>query len=181
MNNDLAALFGGVAFDPSSVEPAEDFVVLPPGEYPCLIESAEVKQTKAGTGYGLQLTLLVLDGPNKNRKLFPWINLQNPNQTCEEIGRREFAALCEAVGFSAVDTTQLINRVIVAHVKVKDDRNNVRTYSSPTEAQPQAGDAVTPTRPRNPEPAPIVATPTPAPINPGIGTATAPLQRPWER
>lgn len=143
MNNDLASLFGGQAFDPNSVEPAKDFDVLPPGKYLCLIKSAEVKQTKAGTGYGLQLELLVVDGSSKNRKLFPWINLQNPNTVCEEIGRREFAALCLAVGFSAIDTTQLIGKVIVAHVKVKNDQNDVRTYSAATQA-PVAPQSSTP-------------------------------------
>ena len=154
MNNDLATIFGGAAFDPNSVEPAKDFDVIPPGKPLCLIEAAEVKQTKAGTGYGLQLGLLIVEeGPSKNRKLFPWINLQNPNVVCEEIGRREFAALCLAVGFSATDTTQLIGKAVVAHVKVKDDRNEVRTYSAPTQA---------PAVPQGPVPASAVAQPTPA-------------------
>lgn len=129
MNNDLAAIFGGAAFDPNSVEPAKDFDVLPPGKYSVLIESAEVKQTKAGTGHYLGLVLLVVDGPCKNRKLFDNINLQNPNVQCEEIGRRTYAALCLAVGLSATDATQLVNKVVIAHVKVKNDQNNVRTYS----------------------------------------------------
>lgn len=185
MNNDLANVFGGKPFDPSSVEPARDFDVLPPGEYPCLIESAEVKQTKAQTGYGLQLEFLVVDGPSKNRKLFPWINLQNPNSTCEEIGRREFAALCLAVGFSATDTTQLIGKVVVAHVKVKDGQNDVRTYSAPTQASaPVQAPPVVATPPI------ATSAPVPASVAPQVPySATAPVppaqpaqgSRPWDR
>lgn len=131
MNNDLQALFGGVSFNPAEVEPQADFEVLPPGKYPVLIENAEVKQTKSGTGHYVELTLKILDGPAKNRKLWDRINLQNPNAQCEEIGRSHLSALGRAMGLvSITDTAQLIGGVVIAHVKVKDDQNNVRTYSA---------------------------------------------------
>ena len=153
MNNDLAAIFGGTPFTPATVEPATDFDVYPPGEYPVLIEAAEVKQTKAGTGHLLRLTMQILDGPHRGRKLFDNINLQNPSAQCTEIGMRTLSALGRAIGLQAItDTDQLLNQVVVAHVKVKDNQNNVRTYSaSGQQAALQTASHV------NPAPAPIQA------------------------
>jgi len=128
--SDLQSVFGNSGFDTNSVEPQSDFEVLPPGKYPVLIEKAEVKQTKAGTGHYISLCLCVLDGPAKNRKLFDNINIQNPSQQCVDIGLRQLAALGQAIGLTCVnDTNQLVNKACLAHVKVKDDRNEVRTYS----------------------------------------------------
>jgi hypothetical protein len=137
--NDLQQIFGG-GFDTNSVEPQEDFEVLPPGKYPVLIEKAEVKQTKVGTGNYLALKLSILDGPGKNRKLFDNINIANPSTQCVEIGLRCLAALGQAIGLTAIsDTAQLVNKTCVAHVKVKGNCNEIRTYSA---------------LPQNPNPAP---------------------------
>lgn len=143
MNDDLTKFFvGGTAFIPSTIAPQSDFEVIPPGKYPALIEDAEVIQTKKGTGHFLKLTMVILDGQYKNRKIWDQINVDNPSTECVEIAMRTLSALGRALGLQAItDTTQLLRGVVIAHVKVKDDRNYVRTYSAPTEAQPQTGDA----------------------------------------
>lgn len=129
MSGNLEAVFGSY-FDPQSVEPAEDFAVLPPGKYPCLIEKAEVKQTKKHDGHYIELQLSVIDGPGKGRKVWSRVNIDNPNPKAVEIGMRELSALGRAIGLTAIqDTTQLLNQAVVAHVKVKDDQNEVRTFS----------------------------------------------------
>lgn len=135
MNGDLAQIFGG-GFDSNSVEPQGDFEVMPPGKYPVLIEAAEVKQTKAGTGVYLKLTFSVLDGKYKNCKLFENINIQNPNQQCVEIGLRTLAALGLAISVANIsDTSQLLNKTCLASVKVAKDQagneqNQIRTFAS---------------------------------------------------
>jgi hypothetical protein len=144
---DLQSIFGGHVFDPSTVEPQGDFEVLPPCKPAAIIEQAEIKETKKGTGHYVKLRLSILDGPHKNRKLFDQINIDNPSQQCVNIGMRVFSALARAIGLAAVtDTSQLLNQVVVPHVVVENDsvygqRNAIRTYSPPSEAQPQAGDA----------------------------------------
>jgi hypothetical protein len=131
--NNLQQIFGG-GFDTNSVEPQGDFEVLPPDKYPVLIEKAEVRQTKSGTGYYIALCLSILDGPGKNRKLFDNINIANPSTQCVDIGLRTLAALGQAIGLTAIsDTNQLVNKTCLAHVKVKDDRNEIRTYSTLTQ------------------------------------------------
>lgn len=139
MNNDLAAIFGGIAFEPATIEPQTDFPVLPPGKYPVLIEEAEVRQTKKGDGHYIRLVMKVLDdGLYKGRKVFDQINIQNPSTQCVEIGLRTLSALGRALGLQAItDSAQLVNQVVIAHVKVKDDQNNVRTYSA-TAGNPSA-------------------------------------------
>lgn len=136
--NDLAS-FLSESFD--SVEPQGDFEIIPPGKYTVLIEKSEVKKTKKGTGHYIDLVLQVLDGKFKNRKVFHRINIDNPSQQCVQIGMRVLAALRIASGIQNItDSGQLINKVVVAHVKVKGEQNEVRTYS-----------AVTPSQPLNPE------------------------------
>jgi hypothetical protein len=127
--SDLQKIFNG-GFNANSVEPQKDFEVLPPGKYPVMVEKAEVKQTKKQDGHYIELTLCILDGTAKNRKLWDRINIQNPNATCTEIGLRCLAALAQAIGINAVSNTdQLVGRSCLAHVKVKDEQNEIRTYS----------------------------------------------------
>jgi len=154
MNNDLANFFSGSAFDPFTVEPQGDFPIIPPGKYPVLTGVAGVCATRKGTGHYIKLPMTILDGPCKSRKLFDNINIDNPSQECVEIGLRTLSALAQAIGLQAVtDTDQLSNQVVIAHVKVKDDQNSVRTYSSPGGVAP----------PTAPGPAPERAAPTAPP------------------
>lgn len=134
----FADVFGG-AFDTHSVAPSEDYVTLPPGKYPVRIDGAEIAPTKAGDGHYLLLTLTVLDGPAINRKLFDRMNLDNPSEKAKEIAKRQCAALGQALGIAVVsDEKQFIGGIVIAHVKVKDGQNEIRTYSSAYAPPPDA-------------------------------------------
>lgn len=135
MSNDLQAIFGD-GFDSHSVEPQKEFVVVPPGQYPVIIEKAEVKVTKRGDGHYIKLEMCILDGAYKNRKLWDQINIDNPSTQCVEIGLSVLAALGQALDIAKItDTAQLVNGVVVAHAQVKGDYNSVRTYSSVADSQ----------------------------------------------
>jgi hypothetical protein len=152
----LQELFGG-GFDTNSVEPQGDYPIVPPGNYPVSIDKAEVKVTKKGDGHYLEITLTILDGPCVKRKLWDRINIQNPSQQCTEIGLRSLAALGQSLGITKLSATeQLLNGVCIAHVKVKDEQNEIRTYSATS--QP-ADKAVTPTWKEVPVPAMTAAGP----------------------
>jgi len=159
---DIQAVFGGHEFDPMAVEPSSSFDPLPPGDYPVLIEQAEIRETKKGDGSYLKLTLQVLDGQFKGRKLWDNINLANPNVQCVEIGMKALASLGRALGGQKIRATeQLLNQVVAAKVAVKNDKNYgdqnvVREYKAPSEAQPQTGDAGLPA-PAQPAPVPVAA------------------------
>jgi hypothetical protein len=167
VSSDLFSIFNGNPFVPAHFEPNTDFEPIPPGKYPVLIKSAELKDTKAGTGVYMKLALVVIEGPCKNRNLWDNINLSNPNQECVEIGRRHLADLCRAVGLVALKHEgELVGKVAVAHVKVQGDQNQIRTYSSsgpssetpasPTvDAPPRATAKHSPTAPTEPTGQPV--------------------------
>ena len=168
--SDLAEFFSPEEL--ASTEAQTDFVVLPPGKYPVRIEKSKVQRTKSGNGHFVYLEMLILDEQFKNRKLFDRINVDNPSQICKEIGMRCMAALRDAVGFVITDTDQLLNQIVIAHVTVKKDQNEVRTYSAPGTCQPTTID-------------PAVLTPGPAApsgpqtfmVAPGATTPRLPWQK----
>jgi len=136
----LTALFGGQPFDPNAHEPSKDFGVLPPGKYTCLVENAELKDTRAGTGKFVKVTLKVLEvGPHENRKLFDNINVFNPSENCQSMGIAQLSALGRAAEcFPLGDTNDIIDKVVTAVVNVKkrndtgEDQNNIQTYEHPS-------------------------------------------------
>ncbi len=128
--SNLAAIFGA-GFDTNTVEPQGDFEVIPPGKYPVSIDKSEVKQTKKQDGHYLEVAMTVLDGEFRNRKLWDRINIQNPSKQCTEIGRRKLSALGRATGVTYISNeNQFLGKTCMAHVKVKDEQNEIRTYSA---------------------------------------------------
>jgi len=181
MSNDLSAFFGGAAFVPAQHEAATDIDVYPPGKYPVLIKKAEVRETKKGNGHFIALELQILDGPHKGRILFDNINIDNPSEQCVEIGMRTFSALGRAIGLQAItNTDQLLNQIVVAHVKVKDNQNNVRTYSGST--APPVAPTTVPSPPTSPVASPAInPEPTPLPLWQGEQRPVPSQKPPWER
>lgn len=194
----ITALFGGQPFDPNAYEPSKDFEVLPPGKYTCLIEDAELKDTKAGTGKLIKVTLRVLgEGDYKNRKFFDNINVCNPNEECQRMGIAQLSSIARATQcYPLKDTNDLVDEVVVAVVKVKkrkdtgEDQNDIRTYENPSLAAnaqhaPVAAPATVTPQPTAPTPAPAPQ-PAPAPVTPQPGVsppaAAGPAgDAPWKR
>lgn len=125
-----------------SIEPdSGSFGPLPPGVYSVVIDAAEVKNTKAGTGIYLNLTLSVLDDQYRNRKLFARINLKNPSSKAEAIGRYQLGALAHATGFAAKPSNALefVNKTLKVRVAIdKNDanENDVKGYLPMSDATP---------------------------------------------
>ncbi len=196
----LTAIFGQ-PIDPNTIAPQDDFSPVPPGTYPMLIESAEIKQTKKGDGHYINLAMTVLDGQQKGRKLFDRIMIQHPNAECLAIGMKAFGAIGRAIGAAELtDTSQLLNQVVAIRVRVTTDekygaQNEVQKYLPPSEAQPQTGDAGLPQPTYAPPPGPPAQPvavvpqavgPAPAPAGPAAPVAApaqqqAPQQAPWMR
>jgi len=179
---DIAEVLGG-EFDTSQEDAATGFEALKAGWYPVQIEAAEIKDTKAKTGKYLKVEMTVLESEKgyAGRKLFPNINLINPNETAVEIGQRELAALGQACGLASLQATEeLVGKIIQVRVKVRKGNdeyeadNEVTAYKAvspgqevPTAAAPTAA----PTTKAAPTPAPTAKT----------TKAAAPAKRPWER
>lgn len=107
-------------FDATHVEPSTDFDPLPAGKYLAVIAESEMKPTKAGTGSYLQLTLEIIEGPHKGRKVWARLNLINNNDKTVQIAQAELSAICRAVGVLAPkDSVELHNLPLLITVKCK--------------------------------------------------------------
>lgn len=129
--------FGPGGFDTTQVEDS-DFELLPPGEYPVMIESAVIKDTKKCTGKKLEICAAIVDGPGKGRKLWDNYCIQHQNPKTESIARSKLAKLCKNCGISLMRSEQeLVGKTVVANVVVDDKYNKIKEYSSydPTNQQ----------------------------------------------
>ena len=61
-----------------------DLEPIKPGSYVAAIIESEMKDNSRGTGKFLQLTLQIIEGDYKNRRLWDRLNLINPNETAVE-------------------------------------------------------------------------------------------------
>lgn len=145
---DISDLYGGHSV-PTDQPSSSDFDVLPAGWYAVEIESAEIKDNKAGTGKFLKLKLSVVGERFTNRKVFTNITLMNPNTTAVEIGMRELNDLGAACGLAALgDTAELVGKTLDVRVKIDKPRegydadNSVNGYAklgSKSSSQPATG------------------------------------------
>jgi hypothetical protein len=153
----------GNGFDSNSVEPQQDYEVLPPGKYPVVCENAEVKTTKKGDGHYLEVCVQIVDGQYRGRKLWSRMNIDNPSEVAQRIGLSQLAGLCKAVGIAVLsDEKDLLGKSCIANVKVKDEQNEIRSWSASGGVDPEqtAGRAVRstqPTQPTQPDTSPMPA------------------------
>lgn len=98
-------------FDPNAHEDMKDFTPLPAGEYLAYVVSSEVKSNKAGTGEYLKAEWDVIDGEYAGRKIFANYNLSHTNPQAAEIGQRELAAACRAMGLGAVQDSEQMHAI----------------------------------------------------------------------
>lgn len=84
-----------------------DYEELPNGIYQIEIEASDVVPTKDGRGTILKTTNVVL-APEEfaGRKIFNNYNLENASAQAQEIGQKQFAALCRAIGVDTVDDSE---------------------------------------------------------------------------
>jgi hypothetical protein len=79
-----------------------DYSELPNGIYKLEIEASDVVTKDGNTG--LKTTMLVIEPEEyKGRKLFGYYNLEHSSAQAQEIGQKQFAALCRAIGVAEVE------------------------------------------------------------------------------
>ncbi|HWD14304.1 MAG TPA: DUF669 domain-containing protein [Pseudochrobactrum sp.] len=82
-----------------------DYSELPNGDYELEIEASEIKEGANGTGLKTTMTVVRPD-EYKGRKLFNFYNLEHKNAQAQEIGQRQFASLCRAIGVDGVSDSE---------------------------------------------------------------------------
>lgn len=133
---------GNLGINIDEVTPVQNnYEPLPRGEYEVWATAAELKHTKAGTGQYIKLRFDVLEGQYTGRALFLNLNIKNPSEKAQEIGLGQLSALCKAMGMAGIvdDTSELLNKRVIAHVKIDDIGWNGDPENKITHFTPAAG------------------------------------------
>jgi hypothetical protein len=96
---------------------------LPAGRYLASISLTELKDTRAKTGKYIEVEYVVTaPKENKGRKLWSLMNVHNPSEEAERIGREQFNALANACGMlgKVQKTEQLHGKQLVLIVGVEE-------------------------------------------------------------
>lgn len=164
-----------------------DYEELPNGDYQLEIEASDIVPTSTGSGTILKTTIVVVAPESlKGRKIFNNYNLENQNAQAQEIGQRQFASLCRAIGVDSVeDSEELHFRTFSAKIGLgkpsKDGkypaRAEIKKYHFPDEGNvPEPSiDAAQPAA----RPAPANDNRQPAANNNKPAPAAATGSRPW--
>jgi hypothetical protein len=109
---------------------------IPAGWYNAVINGAEVKSTKAGTGKYLNMRYDITGENHAGRVVFGMITVQNPNTTAETIGQQQLGELCRAIGKAVLnDTDELLGATLSIKVAISaregyDPRNEVKGFKA---------------------------------------------------
>lgn len=109
------------------------FEPLPEDKYVVCINDTDRRFTRNKDGEYLELTLEVIEGPFKGRKLWPKLNLWNNSDKAVEIAEVQLAQICKAVGIVKLrDTNQLHGKILRARVTQREwngqVQNDVKGY-----------------------------------------------------
>ena len=97
---------------------------LAPGDYLAEITSAELKDTKSGTGKYILYVFKVIEGPKKDAAVFLNVNVINDSKAAVAIGKTTNDKLCKALGIDPnkkdLDTDELLKIPLVITVTLRD-------------------------------------------------------------
>lgn len=124
-------------------ESDSNYDLVPAGWYDAIINKAEIKNTKAGTGQYIAIRYDITGPSHQGRVVFGQLNIKNPNSQAEEIGRKQLGEVMRAIGLARVtDTDQLIggNLQIKVGIKEADGQyeasNQIKGYKAINGSQP---------------------------------------------
>lgn len=130
-------------FDANEVEPQQSFEPLPAGWYTAeIIESKEKPTRKNPNNSYLELTLEIVEGEHKSRRLWERLNLNNDNQTAAQIAQRTLSSICHATGIMAPKNSEQLHykkmavRVIQKAGADGEVRNEIKQYKAVEGGQP---------------------------------------------
>ena len=100
-------------FDVSEyVAPAPaNFDPLPKGDYTAMIIASDVKETKAGTGRYVELTLEVSEGQFARRRIWDRLNVNNPDVETEKRARGQLKAVSDACHIAQLNSTEQLHDI----------------------------------------------------------------------
>lgn len=114
---------GNLDLELESVE-ANEFELLPNGEYKSMPIETSLQTTKAGTGTYVKATWLILDGEYEGRKIWETYNITNPNPKAANIGKAQLKSIAIAQGMPA-------NGTVKNHEDLQDKPVMIRVKTEP--------------------------------------------------
>jgi len=130
-----------INFDLSGYEMSapQSFDPMPPGDYITIVTNSELKDTKAGDGQYIELTMQIVDGPFSGRRHWERLNIINKNEKTQEIARSHLNALLKACGVPNAKNTEETHDIpftMVLYLDRKEPtRNRIMGYSPAGTAQ----------------------------------------------
>jgi hypothetical protein len=121
-----------------------NFEPLPAGWYTAVVNAADIKVTKAGTGKYIAVRYDITGPTHQGRVVFGNLNIKNPNPTAEKIGREQLGEIMRAIGLATVqDTDQLIGGQLQIKLEIRESEqygasNDVKGFKSAGSAPPAA-------------------------------------------
>jgi hypothetical protein len=130
-----------INFDLSGYEMSapQSFDPMPPGDYITIVTNSELKDTKAGDGQYIELTMQIVDGPFSGRRHWERLNIINKSDKTQEIARSHLNALLKACGVPNAKNTEETHDIpftMVLYLDRKEPtRNRIMGYSPAGAAQ----------------------------------------------
>jgi len=109
---------------------------VPEGDYTAVINSAEIKTTKAGNGQYINVRFDITGDKHAGRVVFGKFNIRNANPKAEEIGRQQLGELARAVGLKTItDTDQLVGgqcqiKLVIRQSEGYGAQNEIKRYKA---------------------------------------------------
>lgn len=127
----MASIF----FDASTVAPQSSSNPLPAGTYLAHVMESSIAPLKTGNGQALKLTLEILDGQFKGKRVWEHLNIQHTNEEAQRIAQSQLSALCHAINvIKLTDTSDLHFKPVKIKVAVREAQgqygasNNIKGY-----------------------------------------------------
>jgi len=118
---------GNLDLELESVE-ANEFELLPKGEYKAIIAASEIKTTNAGTGTYVKAEWLIVSGEYEGRKIWEMYTITNPNPKAVNIGKAQLKSIAMAQGMPA-------NGTVKNHEDLQDKPVMIRVKTEPGQGE----------------------------------------------
>jgi len=136
-------------FEVDANQASTGFGPMPEGVYQLMVEKVEDKPNKKGTGALLELTIIVVDGKFKGRKLWENFNYANSNPRAVQMAMASMHALGLKLDIKQFTPQAIVNKPFYARVYVKTEtvdpviggepeRKNVIDFGTPVKPPTEA-------------------------------------------
>lgn len=129
MSNDLAD------YDATTVPERTPMQLIPNGRYLAIVSDAEWREPQNNNPAYLSLTIEIIDGQFKSRKLWENLNLNHPSDTPQLIARQTLKEICESIALPKPGGSEmLLNKPLCVEIGHRRDSssgeivNKIKTF-----------------------------------------------------